>query len=73
MKYTTRKGGLKGMTKEDKMNYLKEVKKATNIKQICQELGLNYPNVMGGKTKEENIKKVIDKLQDNIKALIDER
>lgn len=58
------------MNEKDKnINYIKEVKRLTSLKTICEELNINSTNVTRGTTSESNIEKVVLALKENIKTL----
>ncbi len=58
--------------KDINVNYIKAVKKLTNIKTICEQLGLGNTNISNGRTTDENIAKVASVLKENIKKLAQE-
>ena len=47
----------------DDMNFILAYKDMKSISDICDELKINYSNLVNGKTSNENEKKVVDKLK----------
>ena len=54
------------------MNYLEKIKQfgKINITAICRELNINRSNLYHGRTTEENIKKVYDRIVQKYKDII---
>lgn len=55
--------------KDNDIRYIKEVIKKTNISKLCKEEETNLSNVCYGRTTDDKIKNIKNKLQKNIEEL----
>ena len=58
------------MSKEEKVQFLKEITKASSVTNVCRDLNIDIGNVANGKTKETNIDLVIEELVKRIEKTL---